>query len=101
MLALRPTCEHCNKALPPASAEAMVCTFECTFCRDCVALLQNVCPNCAGGFAPRPIRPAHAWKPGASLASHPATGKVTHKPVDLASHAIFVATLGGRPPERR
>ena len=58
MLELRPTCEHCNRALPPSSTEAMICSYECTFCRDCVAtVLGNVCPNCGGGFAPRPIRP--------------------------------------------
>lgn len=101
MLELRPTCEHCNKALPPASTDAFICSFECTFCRDCVALLQNVCPNCGGGFTPRPIRPAHAWRPGTSLDHHPAAQQVTYKPVDLASHALFVATLDGRPPERR
>lgn len=101
MLELRPTCEHCNKVLPPASTEAMICSYECTFCRDCVTLLENVCPNCGGGFTPRPIRPAHAWKPGVSLDGHPATGKSTHKPVDLMCHARFVATLDGRPPEQR
>ncbi|WP_130620707.1 DUF1272 domain-containing protein [Dyella amyloliquefaciens] len=101
MLELRPTCEHCNKALPPASTEAMICSFECTFCRDCVALLQDVCPNCGGGFAPRPIRPIHAWKAGASLSNHPATREVTHKPVVWADHAAIVAALGGRPPEQR
>jgi len=101
MLELRPTCEHCDKALPPASTEAMICTFECTFCRDCVALLQNVCPNCGGGFTPRPVRPAHAWRPGVWLGSHPAVLTITHKPVDLAAHAAFVAQLGGLPPEQR
>jgi hypothetical protein len=58
MLELRPTCEHCNTPLPPDSTEAMICSYECTFCRDCVALLQDVCPNCGGGFQPRPVRPA-------------------------------------------
>jgi len=27
MLELRPTCEHCNKKLPPESKEAMICTL--------------------------------------------------------------------------
>lgn len=63
MLELRPTCEHCNKALPPASLEARICSFECTFCAACVeGLLGNVCPNCGGGFVPRPVRPAANWK---------------------------------------
>ena len=36
MLELRPTREHSNKALPPASLEARICTYECTFCARCV-----------------------------------------------------------------
>jgi hypothetical protein len=36
MLELRPSCECCDKDLPPAATDAMICTFECTFCRDCV-----------------------------------------------------------------
>lgn len=59
MLELRPNCERCDKDLPADSREAMICTFECTFCRDCVAEdLQGICPNCGGNFEPRPIRPA-------------------------------------------
>jgi hypothetical protein len=58
MLELRPHCECCGTALPPASVEAMICSFECTFCASCVAdRLAGVCPNCGGGFAQRPIRP--------------------------------------------
>lgn len=101
MLELRPTCEHCNKALPPASTEAMICSFECTFCRDCVDLLQDVCPNCGGGFTPRPIRPHRDWKSGNSLQRYPATTHVTHKPVELATHAAFAAMPGSLPPEQR
>ena len=70
MLELRPTCEHCRCALPPESPEAWICSFECTFCGDCVEnVLRNVCPNCGGNFSPRPIRPAHM------LAKHPASTK--------------------------
>ena len=59
MLALKPNCECCDKDLPPASAEAMICTFECTFCEDCAGrVFGGVCPNCGGGFSTRPIRPA-------------------------------------------
>ena len=36
MLQLRPNCECCDRDLPPESQEAMICSFECTFCRDCV-----------------------------------------------------------------
>ena len=59
MLELRPTCEHCNVALLPESVEARICSFECRFCAACVEqILANVCPNCGGGFVPRPVRPA-------------------------------------------
>ncbi len=59
MLELRPSCEHCNRALPPEATDARICSFECTFCAGCVDdVLKNVCPNCGGGFERRPIRPA-------------------------------------------
>lgn len=59
MLELRPGCECCDKDLPPEAADAMICTFECTFCADCVEnKLHGVCPNCGGDLAKRPIRPA-------------------------------------------
>jgi hypothetical protein len=59
MLELRATCENCNKALPADSIEARICSYECTFCATCVdSILENVCPNCGGGFVPRPIRPS-------------------------------------------
>jgi hypothetical protein len=59
MLALRPNCECCDTDLPPDSTEARICTFECTFCTTCADdALHGVCPNCGGGFVPRPIRPA-------------------------------------------
>lgn len=60
MLELRPNCECCNKDLPPDSNEAFICTFECTFCKNCVdEKLKGICPNCGGNFVPRPIRPKH------------------------------------------
>ncbi|MFJ1254138.1 DUF1272 domain-containing protein [Cupriavidus sp. CuC1] len=68
MLTLRPNCEYCNKDLPPDSADAMICSFECTFCRDCAdGVLNHRCPNCGGNFAPRPIRPVEL------LEKHPAS----------------------------
>ena len=102
MLELRPTCEHCNKRLPPASSEARICSFECTFCAHCVSdVLGNVCPNCGGGFVPRPVRPATDWKGGNHLARYPAGATVKHRPVDAAAQAALVAAVGGVPPERR
>ena len=58
MLALRPNCECCDVDLPPSSDQARICSFECTFCAACVETrLGGRCPNCGGGFVPRPIRP--------------------------------------------
>ena len=59
MLELRPNCECCDRDLPPDSEEARICSFECTFCADCVeSRLGRRCPNCGGAFTRRPIRPA-------------------------------------------
>ena len=102
MLELRPTCEHCNKALPPDSTEARICSYECTFCAACVdRVLFNVCPNCGGGFTPRPIRPVRNWKGNNHLGADPASTAVKHRPVNLVDHAVFVTRLQGLPPEAR
>jgi hypothetical protein len=102
MLELRPTCEHCNKALPPAALDARICTYECTFCADCVEhVLFNVCPNCGGGFVPRPIRPVNHWKGDNYLGKDPAGTQVRHRPVDPVVHAQFSAMLKTIPPDRR
>lgn len=101
-LALRPTCEHCNKALPPDSTEARICTFECTFCASCVdTVIGDVCPNCGGGFVPRPVRPAHNWRNGNYLGAFPARTVSKHKPVDAATHAAFSAEIRKLPPNCR
>jgi len=102
MLELRPCCEHCRRALPPNATEAMICSFECTFCRQCVeSLLKNVCPNCGGGFAPRPIRPQRDWRGGNNLQAYPAATSETHCPVNLDSHQRLLSAVAEIPPERR
>ncbi len=59
MLQLRPNCECCDKDLPPGSREAMICSFECTFCTTCASdVLDGICPNCSGELVRRPVRPA-------------------------------------------
>ena len=76
MLTLKPCCEQCERLLPPDSGEAMICSYECTFCRDCVEqILMNVCPNCGGGFCLRPVRPKKAWREGVSLQHQPGCKK--------------------------
>ena len=81
MLEIRPSCENCNKSLPFDSEEAMICTFECTFCASCVNdVLHQVCPNCGGDFSKRPIRPERL------LEKYPVSQKVVYKPVDIEAH---------------
>ncbi|HKX19284.1 MAG TPA: DUF1272 domain-containing protein [bacterium] len=75
MLELRPNCECCNKDLPPSAADAMMCSFECTFCRGCAETrLGGRCPNCGGNLVPRPIRPASV------LIRHPASTVRVYRP---------------------
>jgi uncharacterized protein len=101
-LELRPNCEFCDKDLPPASAEARICTYECTFCADCVAReLHDVCPNCGGGFTPRPIRPATEWRPGLSLALRPASQKRVHLSYSREEIAALSVRLRDVPPAER
>lgn len=79
MLELRPNCELCDRDLPPASPEARICTYECTFCAICVDnVLRDVCPNCGGNFSVRPIRPAREHRPGVSLGHQPASTERVH-----------------------
>lgn len=75
MLELRPNCECCDKDLPNGAPDARMCTFECTFCADCVAnRLGGKCPNCGGEFVLRPTRPTD------KLAKFPASTKRVKKP---------------------
>jgi hypothetical protein len=102
MLEIRPTCENCNKPLPPNATDALICSFECTFCKACVeAVLHNVCPNCGGGFTARPIRPSRNWKGDNFLGEYPAAGATKHRPVDPAAHDAFAAAIRLVPPDRR
>ncbi|TNE67162.1 MAG: DUF1272 domain-containing protein [Alphaproteobacteria bacterium] len=102
MLSLRPSCEHCAKALPADSGEAMICSYECTFCADCVEhVLEGVCPNCGGNFVPRPIRPRTAWRPGVSLKFQPASEKAVHIPVDRETQREFARKIKTLEPGER
>ena len=59
MLLIKPNCECCDRDLPPSSLEAMICSFECTFCHECaMTRLEGRCPNCGGELVRRPVRPA-------------------------------------------
>ena len=83
MLEIRPNCENCAKNLPNDSIEAMICTYECTFCKNCVnEILFNVCPNCGGGLEKRPSRPSHL------LNKDPVGTKKYLKPINIENFKI-------------
>jgi uncharacterized protein len=83
MLELRPNCECCDRDLPPDTDLALICTFECTFCVDCVeSRFDGRCPNCGGDFTRRPVRPA------ALLVKHPASTKRITKAHAACSPAV-------------
>lgn len=86
MLALRPNCECCDKDLPPDSREAVICTFECTFCVDCAGnVLGGFCPNCSGELVRRPVRPA------AALVNNPASTIRVLKPEGCSPQIALTA----------
>ncbi len=102
MLQIKPNCEHCNMPLAANSNEAMICSYECTFCQSCVDhVLKNVCPNCGGNFYPRPIRPENDWCGNTGLKSHPASTKIVYKPVDLNKHQTLIQQLEAISPDKR
>lgn len=78
MLEIRQCCENCGKTLLNDSSEAMICSYECTFCIQCVEnILENVCPNCGGGFEKRPTRP------NSQLAKYPISNDKVFRPVEI------------------
>ncbi len=102
MLALRPNCELCDADLPPDSADARICSYECTFCAACVERrLGNVCPNCGGGFVPRPIRPRGEWRPGTGLRHDPPDTRRRHSARSPEEIADLTARLRDTPPAQR
>ena len=101
-LELRPNCEYCDKDLAPDATDARICSYECTFCADCVERrLSNVCPNCGGDLAPRPIRPAREWRSGLSRARQPASTKrigLSHSREEITA---FIREVAATPPDHR
>jgi hypothetical protein len=98
-LQLRPNCEYCDKDLPPIAMEARICSYECTFCAE--TKLHNVCPNCGGGFVPRPIRPAREWRPGLTVAQRPPSDKRVHLSYSVDDIAAHSGRIRNIPPEER
>src|SRR3954447_6592759 len=101
-LEVRPNCERCDIDLPPESSAARICSYECTFCATCVdTVLFDVCPNCGGGFMPRPIRPVHEWRPDLSLAKRPASTVRHHLSYSPEEIASLTQQLRATPPAQR
>ena len=79
MLELRPSCECCDRDLPGDSLDALICSFECTFCSECAHdRLDGRCPNCSGQLLPRPART------GAALLKSPASSQRVFNPAGCA-----------------
>lgn len=96
MLEIRPNCEHCGKDLPNTSTEAMICSFECTYCKDCaLEIFENVCPSCSGNFVKRPIRPSKYKE------KYPASTVRIFKPKDLDKAKINSEEFKNIKPENR
>ncbi|MBI1393185.1 MAG: DUF1272 domain-containing protein [Alphaproteobacteria bacterium] len=102
MLEIRQNCELCDKDLAPQAEDAMICSYECTFCVACVAgVLRNVCPNCGGGFVARPIRPSTERREGVSLRQHPPNGTRVLTRWTREEIEAFAAEHAHVPPARR
>lgn len=102
MLEIRPNCECCDKDLPENSTEAFICSYECTFCHDCVTTtLNEVCPNCGGGFSARPIRPQTERRTGTSLRHQPASQHRVHTPYSAKEITAFSESIRDISPEKR
>jgi uncharacterized protein len=102
LLSLRPNCELCDVDLPPDAADAWICSYECTFCADCVQnVLRNVCPNCGGNLVPRPIRPRRAWRTGTGLEHDPPDTKRRSLRYTTQEVAQLTAELCDVPPGER
>ena len=96
MLEIRTCCEHCGKDLPNQSTEAMICSFECTYCRDCaIGIFSNVCPGCDGNFEKRPIRPKR------HLLKNALSNQRIYKPKDLSETILKREKFKNIPPDER
>ena len=103
-LELRPNCELCDNDLPPHSPDARMCSYECTYCAQCVeTVLHNVCPTCGGNFVPRPFRPEKSWRPEEKLGllNHPASQTRQHSPYTMENIHAHVLRIKDIAPQDR
>lgn len=96
MLEIRPCCEHCGTDLPNTSEEAMICSFECTYCENCaIELFKNVCPSCGGNFEKRPIRPSKM------IRKYAASEKRVYLPKNLGKAEVLIEEFKNILPKKR
>lgn len=102
MLEIRPNCELCDKDLPANANDAFICSYECTFCQNCVEnVFENVCPNCGGGFTQRPIRPHNNYRDGCSIKFQPASLDRKSSKYSKGEMSNFCQMIKNIPPENR
>lgn len=102
MLEIRPNCECCDEDLAADSTAAMICSYECTFCVNCVNdTLENVCPNCGGGFVSRPIRPTLARRKGVGIEYQSASVERVHTKYSIEELKVFSTNFKHIKPEDR
>ncbi|HEV7370694.1 DUF1272 domain-containing protein [Arenibaculum sp.] len=104
MLELRPNCQLCDRDLPPTAKDARICSYECTYCADCVdTVLHDVCPSCGGNFVPRPIRPVAEWRLGSGLGLRhdPASTERRHTTRSREDIESFAQRIRGIAPDER
>jgi hypothetical protein len=56
MLEMKADCERCHRPLPADSTDALICSYECTWCVECADEMSHRCPNCNGELVRRPAR---------------------------------------------
>ena len=102
MLKIKPNCELCDCDLPVDSENAMICSYECTLCVQCVTqVLENVCPNCGGGFSMRPIRPKTAYRKGVSIKHQVASTLRVYTPYSKTQLKVFSDNIKSIPAQLR
>jgi len=102
MLELRPNSECCDKDLPPNSTEAWIYSSERTRCANCVETrLFDLCPNCGGGFEPRPIRPRLDHRSGYRLKNYPASNRRITQEISSEQRGAIASPLKQLPLNKR
>lgn len=52
---MKDSCQQCGTTLGWQD-EALICSYECTWCPDCATANDSLCRNCGGDLQMRPRR---------------------------------------------